>query len=146
MGENSSTYQYQSSVENPLLAAMGTSVRSNSSPSCLAPGVIVTTLAHTLTTGIAATGSGGFYMNCTSYLTGLGTSDVALFMSGSTYVLGAVAKINYTLLSPAALSASVRAPMRAPMRASSAGEPASLGQTGLVGGPDGAAIVRVPPP
>ena len=140
VGENGGTYPYQSSVENPFLAAMGSSVRTNAM--CDAPGVIVTTAPHALTAGISASGTGGFYMNCSSYLTGLGGSDVALFRSSSNNVLGAVVAINRTLLP----LPSLRAPLRAPLRASSASEPASPSRGGLVGGPDGAAIVRVPPP
>ena len=140
VGENGSTYSYQSSVENPFLAAMGSSVRTNAM--CDAPGVIVATASHALTTGIDASGSGGFYMNCSSYLTGLGGSDVALFRSSANNILGAVVAINRTLLP----LASLRATLRAPMRASSASELASPSRSGLVGGPDGAAVVRVPPP
>lgn len=148
VGENGSTYPYQSSVENPFLAAMGSSVRSN--PMCDAGGVIVTTLAHALTTGISASGSGGFYMNCSSYLTGLGASDVALFRSSGNNILGAVVAINRTLTPGAALRAPMRAPIRAPLRvplqATATSEPSSTDQTGLVGGSDGTAIRRLPPP
>ncbi len=140
VGENGSTYSYQSSVENPFLAAMGSSVRTNAL--CDAGGVIVNTLAHTLTTGISASGTGGFYMNCSSYLTGLGASDVALFRSSANNILGAVVAINRT---PLPLSA-LRASLRAPLRATTTRAASSADETGLIGGPDGTAIRRLPPP
>lgn len=140
VGENGGTYSYQSTVENPFLAAMGASVTSN--PLCDASGVIVSTAAHALTAGISASGSGGFYMNCSSYLTGLGAGDVALFRSSGNNVLGAVVAINRTLTP----LGSLRAQVRAPLRASVTGEPLVTNQPGLAGSPDGTAVRRVPPP
>ena len=140
VGENGGTYPYQSTVENPFLAAMGASVTSN--PMCDAGGVIVTTLPHALTAGVSASGSGGFYMNCSSYLTGLGAGDVPLFRSSGNNVLAAVVAINRTLTP----LASVRAQVRAPLRASATGEPLGTDQAGLAGGPDGTAVRRLPPP
>jgi hypothetical protein len=102
--------------------------------------VIVTTLAHALTTGISASGAGGFYMNCASYLTGLGGSDVALFRSSANNILGAVVAINRTLLP----LGSLRAPMRAPLRTSV--EASSADRASLISRPDGTAIRRPPPP
>jgi hypothetical protein len=131
IGENSGTYPYQESIENPFLIAMGAAARSQSSPSCLAQGVIVTTAAHSVTTGITASGSGGFYMNCTSYLTGLGASDATLFTSGS-YILGAAVSFSLTPLGPAAAMA--------PAQLRSGAEVTEIGV--LRGRADGAAGVR----
>jgi hypothetical protein len=104
-GENGGYYSYGLALEDSFLSNMG-AVMTNTG-ACDAPGVIVNSVPHQLTTGIAASGTGGFYMNCVSHMN-LGPNDFALMNYGGLTV-AAIAKINYTLLPP---TVSLRAGLR----------------------------------
>ncbi len=96
VGENPAYYYetYRAGVENPLLAALGSSITVNGQ--CYAPGVFISTTAHQVTTGVATSGSGSIYMNCASYHTGHGTRDVAIGRDGSGNVMLSAVTVNTT--------------------------------------------------
>ena len=92
IGENGGYYSYGLALEDAFLASMGALMTNTGA--CDAPGVIVNSVPHQLTTGIAASGAGGFYMNCVSHMN-LGPNDFALMNYGGV-VVAAIAKIDYT--------------------------------------------------
>lgn len=100
IGENGGYYSYGLPIENVFLANMGALMTNTGS--CDAPGVIVNSVPHQLTAGMAASGAGGFYMNCVSRIN-LGPNDFALMTDSYGQVMAAIAKIDYTLLSPPTL-------------------------------------------
>ena len=128
MGENMYYYTYQA-LENAFIRAMGSPM--TVVPDCAAWGEIVRSVAHPLTSGIAASGSGGFYEICASYHTALGTGDSELFIDSANRIVGSVLKINYTPSAPALM-----APLRA-LRAAAAPKAASApaGQDLTIGPP-----------
>ena len=95
IGENGGYYGYGISIENDFLASMGALMTNNGA--CDATGVIVTSNPDQLTTGIAATGPGGFYMNCVSDITP-GPNDFTLMTYNGNVVAG-IATIDFTLIS-----------------------------------------------
>ncbi len=99
IGENGGYYSRGLALEDAFLANMG-AVMTNTG-ACDAPGVIVNSVPHQLTTGIAASGTGGVYMNCVSHMN-LGPNDFALMNYGGV-VVAAIAKIDYTLIPSLAL-------------------------------------------
>jgi len=65
---------------------------------CGVNGVPASSVPHQLTTGIAASGAGGLFMWCVSYIN-LGPNDFALMTDASNgAVVAAIAKIDLTLL------------------------------------------------
>ncbi len=95
-GENGGYYSFGLPLENAFLASMGALMTNTGA--CDAPGVIVNSVPHQLTTGISASGPGGFYMNCVSHIN-LGPNDFALMTEiGTGLVMAGIAKIDYTLL------------------------------------------------
>ena len=94
IGENGGYYASGLAREDAFLQKMG-AVMTNTG-ACDAPGVIVNSVPHQLTTGIAASGAGGVYMNCVSHMN-LGPNDFALMNYGGV-VVAAIAKIDLTLL------------------------------------------------
>lgn len=99
IGENGGYYSNGLALEDAFLASMG-AVMTNTG-ACDAPGVIVNSVPHQLTAGIAASGTGGVYMNCVSHMN-LGPNDFALMNYGGV-VVAAIAKIDYTLIPVLAL-------------------------------------------
>ncbi|HEY5490263.1 MAG TPA: hypothetical protein VIK25_03625 [Gemmatimonadaceae bacterium] len=107
IGENGGYYAYGLPIENAFLTSIGALMTNTGS--CDAQGVIVNSVAHQLTAGIAASGTGGFYMNCVSRIN-LGPNDFALMtttnldyyvplpVGQSVAVMAAIAKIDLTLL------------------------------------------------
>ncbi|MFA6165660.1 MAG: hypothetical protein WC700_03520 [Gemmatimonadaceae bacterium] len=105
IGENPAYYSNQA-LENTFIRAMGSPMTVVGD--CAAPGEVLTSVSHALTSGVAATGSGGFYSNCASHHTLHGTGDVALMKDAANRIIVSVLKLNYTPLVP-----SLMAPIRA---------------------------------
>ena len=105
IGENPAYYNNQA-LENTFIRAMGSPMTVVGD--CAAPGEILTSVSHALTSGVAASGSGGFYSNCASYHTAHGAGDVALMKDAANRIIVSVLKVNYTPLVP-----SLMAPIRA---------------------------------
>jgi hypothetical protein len=112
IGENGFYYAYGLALEDAFLASMGALMTNTGA--CDAQGVIVNSVPHQLTAGIAASGAGGFYMNCVSDVI-LGPNDFAL-MTYSGVVVAGIAKIDLTLNSVSAPTPQVPnlSAMRAP--------------------------------
>ena len=99
IGENGGYYAYGLPVENAFLSSMGAQMTNTGA--CGVNGVAVNSVPHQLTTGIAASGAGGVFMWCVSYIN-LGPNDFALMTDASNgAVVAGIAKIDYTLIPPA---------------------------------------------
>jgi hypothetical protein len=129
IGENPAYYSNQT-LENTFIRAMGSPMTVVGD--CAAPGEFLTSVSHALTSGVAASGSGGFYSNCASYHTLHGAGEVALMKDAANRIIVSVLKINYTPLVP-----SLMAPIRA-VREPAAPERAIR----LPGSPDRTAVPR----
>jgi hypothetical protein len=118
IGENYGYYGYGLANENAFLASMGALMTNTGA--CDATGVTVTSAPDQLTTGISATGPGGFYMNCVSDIV-LGPNDFSL-MTYQGRVVAGIAKIDLTLAPLGAVSrqgpspSAMRVPSPSPMR------------------------------
>jgi hypothetical protein len=114
VGENPAYYYegYRTGIENPLLAALGSSITVNGS--CSAPGEFITTTAHQVTTGVATSGAGSIYMNCASYHTGHGARDVAIGRDSYSRVMLSAVTVNTTPLPLPSLRAIVSPDEAAP--------------------------------
>lgn len=113
IGENGGFYSYGLALEDAFLANMGALMTNTGScdayPWSYGVGN-VNSVPHQLTTGIAATGTASFFMACASRIN-LGPNDFAFMRdANNNYVLGAIAKIDYTLIPLISLRASLSAP------------------------------------
>ncbi len=133
IGENGSYYGYGLSIEDAFLASMGALMTNTGS--CDVQGEFtVTSVPHQLTAGIAASGPGGFMMDCVSRMN-LGPNDFALMtttnldpfaslpplMNGQpTAVVAAIVKIDLTLYSVSAQTRQAPHPSAMRMQSSSA--------------------------
>jgi hypothetical protein len=121
VGEHSGYYGCCiASVENDLMTKMGAQMINVGAVGV--NGTWVNTFAgHQLTAGIAASGTGGFYMFAVSYINP-GPNDFVLMREvGTNQVVAAVAKIDYTLLP---IAPALRQALSAPENSTAPVEPA----------------------